>query len=135
MISGGRLGEPRRSSAIRVRDPHLPLVPARLAAVLRLDSRFPALRWLDFLPAPERVVAAAALRAGLRWLLHPCLPLFREYPFTVTAQCALGSRPAPDSVTQSRASATTTDCGPAPAAPATSTVFPSADSLPAQDPS
>src|SRR5215472_3087061 len=62
-------------------------------------------------------------------------PQFRRYPFTVTDQCSLCSRLAPDSETQSRASATMTDCGPAPAAPATSTVFPSADSLPAQDPS
>src|SRR6185437_17063971 len=58
-----------------------------------------------------------------------------RYLFTVTDQCSLCSQPAPDSETQSRASATMTDCGPAPAAPDTSTVFPSADSLPDQAPS
>jgi hypothetical protein len=46
--------------------PYLPLVPAHLAAVLRLDGRLLALRRLDFLPPPERVVAAAMMQSPRR---------------------------------------------------------------------
>src|SRR5262249_45150841 len=117
--------------------PPAPLLPARLAAVLRLDGRLLPVPGLDLLPAPERAVPAAALRAELRRLVQACprLPAFRRDPFTATRQGSLSSRPAPDSETQSRARATRTDCGPAPATPATSTAVPAAASVPAQDPS
>jgi hypothetical protein len=68
----GRPGRRRaREWRIRLRRyPHLPLVSALLAAVLRLDGRFLSLRWLDLLPVPESVFTAAAFRAGPCWLLH-----------------------------------------------------------------
>src|SRR5437763_169503 len=53
------------------RRPHLPFVPARLAAVLRLDDPFLAFHGLNLLTAPKRVIAAATLRAGFR-RFHSC---------------------------------------------------------------
>jgi hypothetical protein len=54
--------------------PRLPLVPARLAAVLRLDGRRSSLLGRHLLPPPEGVVGTAAGRtrpAGGSWLVHP----------------------------------------------------------------
>src|SRR5262249_60351214 len=97
-----------------------------LTSVLRLDCSRLALLGLDLLPSSERVLAAAALRAGLQ-LLHPCVPL----SVCRSPYCP----PAPDFASQSRARATTTDCGPAPVSPAASTAVPPAVSVPAPAPS
>src|SRR5436309_997487 len=52
--------------------PYFPLMPAFLAAVFRLRLSALAVRRRDLLAASELVVAAAALRAGLRCRVHPC---------------------------------------------------------------
>src|SRR5438445_10119560 len=59
----------------------------------------------------------------------------RPVPGSASLPGPLYSRPAPDLEAQSRAKATMTACGPVPATGATSTVVPSAESVPAQDPS